>query len=108
DTTDAIAGRRRLHDLGVTGPLLDAIAGFLQPTARHSLLDAGCGEGFYPGSLAARTRCQAHGVDISIPAIDAAAKRYKDVQFVVANADRFIPYQDASFDLVTSITSRMN
>jgi 23S rRNA (guanine745-N1)-methyltransferase len=108
DTVAAIAGRRRLHDLGVTKPLLDAIAELLRATKDDVVLDAGCGEGFILGSLAAQTGGEAHGVDISIPAIDAAAKRYKNVEWIVANADRFIPYADASFSIVMSITSRMN
>ncbi len=108
DTVAAIAGRRRLHDLGVTKPLLDAIVQVIAPSSKDVVLDAGCGEGFYLGSLAAQTGCKAHGVDISIPAIDAAAKRYKDAEWIVANADRFIPYADASFSIVLSITSRMN
>jgi 23S rRNA (guanine745-N1)-methyltransferase len=71
-------------------------------------LDAGCGEGHYLGALRSRFECEAHGVDISVPAIDAAARRYADCTFVVANADRFLPYADASFDTVMSITARLN
>src|SRR5580700_6924601 len=78
DTVAAIAGRRRLHDQGVTKPLFDAIAQSIAPSSTDVVLDAGCGEGFYLGSLAAQTGCAAHGVDISIPAIDAAAKRYRN------------------------------
>jgi 23S rRNA (guanine745-N1)-methyltransferase len=47
-------------------------------------------------------------VDISIPAIDAAARRYPECQWIVANADRFIPFADGSFSIVQSITARMN
>jgi 23S rRNA (guanine745-N1)-methyltransferase len=47
-------------------------------------------------------------VDISIPAIDAAARRYPNVEWVVANADRAVPYQDQAFSCVMSITARMN
>jgi 23S rRNA (guanine745-N1)-methyltransferase len=51
---------------------------------------------------------QACGVDISAPAIELAAKRYPECEWVVANADRFLPYADASFDAVTSITARLS
>ena len=37
-----------------------------------------------------------------------AAKASPPVLFVVANADRFLPYADQSFDFVTSIDSRVN
>src|ERR1700692_3721317 len=73
DTAAAVAGRRRLHDRGVTGPLLHAIAEMTAVSANDIVLDAGCGEGFYLGSLARPTGCDAHGVDISSPAGDAAA-----------------------------------
>lgn len=108
DTADAVAARRRLHDRGVTGPLLDAIAEITSITSDDAVLDAGCGDGFYLGSLARATGCAAHGTDISIPAIDAAARRYAAVEWIVANADRFLPYADAAFTRVLSITARMN
>ena len=108
DTAAAVAARRRLHDRGVTGPLLEAIAEIVCPTKTDVVLDAGCGDGFYLGTLARRIGFEAHGVDISIPAIKAAAKRYPEYQWIVANADRFIPYADRSFSIVLSITARMN
>ena len=72
------------------------------------VLDAGCGDGYYLGSLALASGCEAHGVDISIPAIDAAARRYPGCQWIVGNADRFLPYADRTFTRVLSITARMN
>lgn len=112
DTSAAVAARRRLHDRGVTEPLLVGIAGMIGARPSDIVLDAGCGDGFYLGSLAGQTGCDAHGVDISIPAVDAAAKRYPPdkgkFEWVVANADRFLPYADRSFSIVLSITGRMN
>jgi len=108
DTAAAIAGRRRLHDLGVTEPLLRAIADGTAASGQDIVLDAGCGDGFYLGSLAREIGFEAHGVDISVPAIDAAARRYPECEWVVANADRFVPYPDRSFSLIWSITARMN
>jgi 23S rRNA (guanine745-N1)-methyltransferase len=108
DTSVAIAARRRLHDRGITSPILEGLAAMLAGTQGAVALDAGCGDGFYLASLAERFGWEAHGIDISIPSIDAAARRYPGVEWVVANADRFIPYADASFSLVLSITGRMN
>ena len=103
DTALAVAARRRLHDCGVTAPLREAIQEFAEPSGH--VLDAGCGEGFYSGSLSG---VEAHGIDISIPAVDAAAKRYPLGEWIVGNADRFIPYADGSFETILSITARMN
>ena len=72
------------------------------------VLDAGCGDGFYTGSLGERCGLDVHGVDISVPAIDAAARRYPNCEWIVANADRFVPYDRGSFSVVVSITARMN
>ncbi len=108
DTAEAIQGRRRLHDLGVTQPLLHAAADLAAAAPKDIVLDAGCGDGFYLGTLQRSTGCEAHGIDISTPAIDAAAKRYPECEWIVANADRFVPYADHSFSLVLSITARMN
>jgi 23S rRNA (guanine745-N1)-methyltransferase len=108
DTAAAAAGRRRLHDRGVTEPFLGAIADIMAASPSDRVLDAGCGDGFYLGIIARQIGFDAHGVDISIPAIDAAARRYRECEWVVANADRFVPYADRSFSIVLSITARMN
>jgi 23S rRNA (guanine745-N1)-methyltransferase len=108
DTAAAVAARRRLHDRGVTAPLLTGIAETLAPSSGDAVLDAGCGDGFYLGSLAGAAAFEAHGVDLSIPAVDAAARRYPACEWIVTNADRFVPYRDSSFSIVMSITARMN
>jgi 23S rRNA (guanine745-N1)-methyltransferase len=88
--------------------LLRAIAGAASATRQNVVLDAGCGDGFYLGELQRESGFDAHGVDISIPAVDAAARRYPACEWVVANADRVVPYADGAFSLVLSITARMN
>lgn len=108
DTAAAVAARRRLHDRGVTEPLFRAVAEMAGAGRGDAVLDAGCGDGFYLGALGSETACEAHGIDISIPAIEAAARRYPQCEWVVANADRFVPYSDRSFQIVLSITARMN
>jgi 23S rRNA (guanine745-N1)-methyltransferase len=108
DTADAVAARRRLHDRGVTEPLRHGIAEILDVSPTDIVLDAGCGDGFYLGSLALQQGFDAHGIDISVAAVDAAARRYPGCEWIVANADRFVPYADRSFSIVLSITARRN
>jgi 23S rRNA (guanine745-N1)-methyltransferase len=112
DTAAAVAARRRLHDRGVSGPLLRGISEMMAASAGDVVLDAGCGDGFYLGSLALEAGFDAHGVDISTHAVDLAARRYPPgggkFEWIVANADRYIPYADRSFSAVLSITARMN
>ena len=108
DTVAAVGARRRLHQRGVTQPLLQAISEMLKTSPGDRVLDAGCGEGFYLGSLARERGFDAAGMDISIDAIDAAARRYQHCEWIVGNADRFVPYADEFFSVVLSITARMN
>ncbi|HYK04421.1 MAG TPA: methyltransferase domain-containing protein [Thermoanaerobaculia bacterium] len=108
DTSDAVAARRRFLERGFADPLVDAVVRAVPMNAGQSLLDAGCGEGHHTDALRRAYGVQACGVDISVPAIELAAKRYPDCEWIVANADRFLPYADASFDAVTSITARLS
>jgi 23S rRNA (guanine745-N1)-methyltransferase len=108
DAALAVAARRRLHDHGITKPILKAITGFSQVKAEDVVLDAGCGEGFYLGSMAEETGCTGVGADISTPAIGAAARRFPACSWYVTNADRTLPFEPESFSLILSITGRMN
>jgi 23S rRNA (guanine745-N1)-methyltransferase len=108
DTAAAVQARRRLHDRGVTGPILSAVAEIICPFQSDVVLDAGCGDGYYLGTLASQNGFSGYGVDISVPAIEAAARRYPGSQWIVANADRFMPFADRSFSIIMSITARMN
>jgi 23S rRNA (guanine745-N1)-methyltransferase len=111
DSAAALAARRRLFDRGHGDWLLPhLLAAFdalrLPPGA--AVLDVGCGEGFHLGTLARERRIDAHGLDISAPAVDLAARRYPDATWIVGNADRTLPYAAGSFDLALALTSRVN
>jgi 23S rRNA (guanine745-N1)-methyltransferase len=108
DSVEAVAARRLLHDRGVAEPLLRGLMDCARIATADGLLDAGCGDGYFAGSAAAETGCRAYGIDISVPAIDSAARRYPECEWIVANADRFVPYAAGSFSVVWSITARMN
>lgn len=108
DAVGAVNARGRLHARGVSVPLLNAIREFASPTPDDEVLDVGCGDGYYLGALVEQTGCHGHGVDISFPAILGAARRYPNCEWVLANADRQIPYADSTFSLALSITARRN
>ena len=108
DSAEVVAARRRLHERGVTQPLYRGLADLTAARAGEAVVDAGCGEGFYLGQMAAESGCVGWGVDISIPAIEAAARKYPACQWMVANADRGLPVADATADVVLSVTGRMN
>jgi 23S rRNA (guanine745-N1)-methyltransferase len=104
DSPEAVAARRRLHERGLLSVILNEVKD-LVPRRTSAVLDVGCGDGYWLAGLDAQERI---GIDISVPAIDAAARRYPECSWFVVNADRFVPFSDGAFDLVMSITARMN
>src|SRR5437870_3388030 len=101
DSRAAAEARRRLYDAGHGAPLVAELQrqlAVLDLPARPAVLDVGCGEGSLLGALAAGRSLDAHGLDLSAPAVDLAARRFPAITWVVANADRFLPYAEASFD----------
>ena len=110
DPREAVESRRRLLDAGYGEPLLQALleeidALALRPGA--AILDVGCGEGTHIGTISRERQIEAHGMDLSTAAIDLAARRYPEVTWIIANADRFLPYADGSFDVALSIDARL-
>ncbi|HEV2856751.1 MAG TPA: methyltransferase domain-containing protein [Thermoanaerobaculia bacterium] len=115
DPKETVEARRRFQDAGHGAALLKALiaeidALDLPPGA--AVLDVGCGEGTYLGRITrdiARERpVEAHGIDLSAPAVDLAARRFPEATWIVGNADRFLPWAPESFDLVLSIDARLN
>lgn len=107
DSAEILAARRRFLGSTAAAALLGAVLDPLTVGEGDAVLEVGCGEGDHLAHVAERFGCDGHGVDISVAAIDAAAKRHPRLRWVVANADRFLPYAEASFRVVLSITSRM-
>lgn len=113
DSREAAQARRRLADLGhataVHGALRHAIASRPRVPGRSlSILDVGCGEGAFLRSLVGVDAVELHGVDISAPSVDLAARAQPSAHFIVANADRALPYANRSFDAIVSIDARVN
>jgi 23S rRNA (guanine745-N1)-methyltransferase len=108
DSPAAVAARRRFLSGGFEAGLTRAIGDLLTLAPGEALLEVGCGDGHYVAAFTARFGCEGHGVDLSVPALEAAAARHAGLHLVVANADRSLPYADASFAVVASITARRN
>ncbi|HKX05634.1 MAG TPA: methyltransferase domain-containing protein [Methylomirabilota bacterium] len=108
DAPATVAARLRIEARGYETPLTEAITDFLTVGSGDAVLDVGCGEGHHLAAIAARFGAAGYGLDISVPAIDAAARLHPELHWVVSNADRFLPYADASFRLVASITAQRN
>lgn len=109
DARGVVLARRRSLERGLGEPLLGALLRLLEGLGKGArILDVGCGEGYFLGHLAERLPLNAVGVDISSSATGAAAKRYRNVRWIVANADLRLPFGDGSFSVVLSVTGPKN
>ncbi|QQR75904.1 MAG: methyltransferase domain-containing protein [Holophagales bacterium] len=108
DSRAAALARRRLVARGIEAPLHRHLLAQVTEleVARPAVLDVGCGEGSALAFLAERRPIDAHGVDLSAEAIDLAAMQLPRALWVVANADRGLPFAAASFDLAMSLLAR--
>ena len=77
----------------------------LQPRRGESLLDVGCGTGFFTRTLAASVTGRVVGVDTNPELVEYARRRHAGkVSYEVADA-RALPFASGSFDLVVSIAA---
>ncbi len=109
DTREAVEARRALLDEGfgsaLTASLVEMVEHARIPPG-SLVADLGCGEGTHLRALVERFGFDACGIDISAHAAEAAARRHPAITWVVANADRTLPFADASLALVISIDGR--
>ncbi len=104
DGKDAIRARRAFLEAGYYQKLSDRINALLEKLHAGTVLDAGCGEGYYTNRMAKNR--EVVGIDLSRDGIDAAAKKARmdatDTGFAVGSIFR-LPLQDAAFDVVTNL-----
>src|SRR5690348_8498576 len=111
DPKGAIEARRRLLDAGIGREVLDTfvtLAARLVPESSPIVADLGSGAGDALGWLRRRCEIVGVGIDLAVPAADMAARRYRDITWVVANADRRLPLLDGSTSLLLSLHARRN
>jgi len=104
DSKAMILARDRVHRAGVFDPLVSALAALPLDSTPHSLLELGCGEGFFLGHMI-RTHAVAasYGLDLSVDAVKLAARTLKSSLILRADLLQPLPFADASLDLVQSI-----
>ncbi len=104
DLREAINARKLFLNAGYYEPLSNEINRMLQKLDAKTVLDAGCGEGYYTNRMAeGRTVL---GVDLSRAGIDAAAKQAKQSNTNAAFAVGSIfslPVENAACDVVTNL-----
>jgi 23S rRNA (guanine745-N1)-methyltransferase len=108
DRREPIEARSRLLAAGVgrsiAAGLVDRAAPLL---ARDDIVaDLGSGSGDILSLLARRAAVTAVGIDLSTAAAEQAARRFPELTWIVANADRRLPLLDRSVDLLLSLHGR--
>jgi 23S rRNA (guanine745-N1)-methyltransferase len=106
DSAESLAARRAFLEAGHYGPLRDALLTMLAPLAVGTLLDLGCGEGWYTSAFPAIAR-EVIGLDIAKPGIRLAAKRYPGITWVVGSGAA-LPVEDASLDVICCLFTQLH
>lgn len=103
DAKEAVRARSAFLEKGYYQPLSDRVNALLRGVGAETVLDAGCGEGYYTNRIPAQGVL---GVDLSKDAVDHAAKTAKRLgnhaSFVVASLFE-LPVRDASFGTVVNL-----
>lgn len=109
DDKAMVQARQQFLDQGYYQPLAETLTRLVseirQPHTTGTLLDAGCGEGYYSNFIQQRLpQLSMYGIDISKPAIAAACKRSREITWLVASL-KSIPLAANSLDLILSVFS---
>lgn len=119
DAPEMVRARREFLERGHFEPLAGALA---EAVARHrasqgdggrifTVVDAGCGVGYYVGRVAAALgegdACIV-GVDVSKDAVRIAARAHRDVTFVVNDLKHAITVVDGAADVVLNVFAPRN
>ena len=127
DTKEMLQARRQFLERGHYAPLSNQINELLSHYLAETvlpdheqdsgipILDAGCGEGYYLGSLKrfldgqlADVPCCYLGIDSSKEAVKMAARHYKDGCFVVASIKERLPLRDEAVQVMLNIFAPRN
>ena len=109
DSLEMVLGRRALHEARLYQPLAEALVDVVSARPQiRTLLDIGCGEGFYGGTLSSRLPYLAvYGVDVAKPAVKLAAKSYPHLHHAVASS-RDLPVMTSTIDMALCVFSPGN
>ncbi|MEN8406880.1 putative RNA methyltransferase [Acinetobacter seifertii] len=103
DTPESVDARRAFLQDGYYQPLQQAVVALLKQLKAKSVLDIGCGEGYYTSAMQDAVE-QCVGVDIAKNAVQRAAKLNHNVTWVVGTGAT-LPVIDRSMDACTSLFS---
>lgn len=106
DSAESLQARRAFLEAGHYAPLREAMSALIQKLGSRRILDLGCGEGYYTSAFA-QAGNEVAGLDIAKPAIQLAAKRYREMTWLVGSGAS-LPFADQSLDLVTNLFTQLH
>ncbi len=115
DSKDMVLSRRRFLESGkydcFSNKLKELVGELASGSQKVSILDIGCGEGYYDGGLMSfldskRVAYELYGFDISKEAVRFAAGKYKNASFFVGSCFD-MPLKTEAFDLCVNIFAPM-
>ncbi len=99
-----VRARREFLEKGFYGELREKLCETVNEaiSENSTIIDVGCGEGYYTSEISKINDFEIFGIDISKDALKYAAKSVKNSSFAVASAFS-LPFADASADCVLSV-----
>ncbi len=111
DSKAAVEARAALDRAGVGHTVINAVIdriAALRLSDNVTAVDLGSGSGEMLSLLCQAPRIHGIGIDLSVAAADFASRRFPELTWIVANADRRLPLRNGSVDVVLSIHGRRN
>ena len=103
DTREQVLSRRSFLESGAYEPIVRAVCEAAQTHhAAGTVLDVGCGEGYYGTRVAAALGSDLVGLDISKEAVRCAAAKYKNAAWICGTASH-LPLADHSAGVLMSM-----
>jgi len=109
DADTALDARARWIERGCADGLIASVGEVLDGLGLPggaAVADLGSGEGTITARLLQGRSVRACGVELAVGSARRAARRFPEITWVVANADRGLPFPDASLDLLLSVFGR--
>lgn len=115
DSKEMVLSRKNYLEKGYYQRISDAVNSVIEKNLfgkkEVSLLDIGCGEGYYTNRMKKHlnslgVKSEIVGIDISKEAVISAAKTYKDIDWIVASASS-LPIKDESLDFIICMFAKI-
>ncbi|MGF6375974.1 23S rRNA (guanine745-N1)-methyltransferase [Clostridiales Family XIII bacterium PM5-7] len=104
---DFFQSRRDFFADGFYDHLLQTMVQYIEKTRPKTILDAGCGEGFYAHALSHITDGEIIAFDLALDAIKIAARGENNVKWLVADITN-IPIKDKSIECILDVFTTAN